>query len=114
MCRLRDIDIFIEDDFGGCKCKSCRGKRVTKTFCLARVNGTAGDFTVASYSGPGARKVRSGCSSFAQTFTVLFVGIRPGFLASVKQIVRVVKILEGCRRAEEHDLGRQRPRRCTQ
>jgi len=90
VCRLKDI--FIEDHIEGCKCESCQKGKVTKTFCLARVNGTAGEFTVASYSGPGARKVCSGRSSCVQMLTVVFIGIRKGFSASVKQIVGLVEI----------------------
>ncbi|KAK1234591.1 hypothetical protein PQX77_002204, partial [Marasmius sp. AFHP31] len=53
-CILRDV--CEADDSGGCRCEMCRGSEVTKTVCIAKVDGARGKFTVMSYRGPGGRK----------------------------------------------------------
>ena len=66
------------------------------------MNGTAGEFTVASYSGPGARRVYSRYSCVIQTLKFLNIGIRRGFPAIVEWIVGLVKI-SCCTHAEGDD-----------
>ena len=58
ICRHRDI--IIDESFKGCGCELCGDQRRVnwiKTYSVAKVNGAQGNFTVASYSGPDARKV---------------------------------------------------------
>ncbi|KAK1228992.1 hypothetical protein PQX77_007958 [Marasmius sp. AFHP31] len=52
ICILRDVC----DDSPSCQCDMCRQPEVTKTVCIAKVNGARGKFTVMSYRGSDARK----------------------------------------------------------
>ncbi|KAK1235505.1 hypothetical protein PQX77_001263 [Marasmius sp. AFHP31] len=61
VCRHQDVVEFHNDYYcrrwytQDCQCKSCQGQ-VIKTVCIGKVEGTRGEFTVMSYSGPGGRK----------------------------------------------------------
>ncbi|KAK1226380.1 hypothetical protein PQX77_010642 [Marasmius sp. AFHP31] len=52
ICILQDVC----DDSPSCQCDMCRQSEVTKTVCIAKVNGARGKFTVMSYRGPDGRK----------------------------------------------------------
>ncbi|KAJ8087625.1 hypothetical protein PM082_006458 [Marasmius tenuissimus] len=53
ICIYRDV--CVHDTHRRCQCDECQ-QAVTKTVCIAKVNGAQGKFTVMSYSGPGGRK----------------------------------------------------------